>query len=82
MARLEEALGAAPGDAAGALYDLAVESHVPTRLAELGLQEADLHEAAVAAAAEITVNPVPVTVDDLTLLLQHAYEGIRPGRRI
>ena len=31
MARLEEALGAASGDAAGALHDLALESHVPTR---------------------------------------------------
>ncbi len=81
MARLEEALGAAPGDAAGALHDLAVESHVPTRLAELGLREADLHDAAVAGAAEITTNPVPVTVDDLARLLQQAYEGTRPERR-
>ncbi len=82
MARLEEALGAAPGDAAGALHDLAIESHVPTRLSELGLTEADLHEAAVAGAAEITTNPVPVTVDDLDRLLQHAYEGTRPERRV
>ena len=81
MARLEDALGAAPGDAAGALHDLALESHVPTRLSELGLTEADLREAAVAGAAEITVNPVPVTVDDLTRLLQNAYEGTRPERR-
>ena len=65
MARLEEALGAAPGDAAGALHDLAVASHVPTRLADLGLSPDDLDEAAVAGAAEITTNPVPVTVDDL-----------------
>ena len=32
MARLAEALGAASGDAAGALYDLAVASHVPDAL--------------------------------------------------
>ena len=47
-----------------------------------GLTEADLHEAAVAGAAEITTNPVPVTVDDLDRLLQHAYEGTRPERRV
>jgi alcohol dehydrogenase class IV len=81
MARLEEALGAAPGDAAGALHDLALESHVPTRLAELGLSEADLHEAAVAGAAEITVNPVPVTVEALSRLLRDAYDGTRPASR-
>ena len=81
MARLEEALGAAPGDAAGALHDLAVASHVPTRLADLGLSPDDLDEAAVAGAAEITTNPVPVTVDDLARLLRDAYEGTRPAPR-
>jgi alcohol dehydrogenase class IV len=78
MARLDEALGAAPGDAAGALHDLAVESHVPTKLSELGLTDADLDEAAAAGVAEITVNPVPVTIDDLARLLRDAYEGARP----
>jgi maleylacetate reductase len=81
MARLEEALGAAPGDAAGALHDLALESHVPTRLSELGLGADDLVEAAEAAAVEITVNPIPVSVDDLSQLLRDAYEGTRPPAR-
>ncbi len=81
MARLEEALGAAPGDAAGALHDLALESQVPTRLSELGLSAGDLDEAAEAATREITVNPVPVTVDGLARLLRDAYEGTRPPRR-
>ena len=81
MARLEDALGAAPGDAAGALHDLALESHVPTRLSELGLRASDLDEAAEAAAVEITVNPVPVTVESLARLLRDAYEGTRPAAR-
>ena len=81
MARLAEALGAAPGDPAGALWDLAVASHVPTSLADLGLSPDDLDEAAVAGAAEITTNPVPVTVDDLARLLRDAYDGTRPAPR-
>jgi maleylacetate reductase len=81
MARLEEALGAASGDAAGALHDLALESHVPTRLSELGLSADDLDEAAEAGASEITANPVPVTVEGLARLLRDAYEGTRPPRR-
>lgn len=79
MARLEEALGAAPGDAAGALYDLAVESHVPTKLSDLGLPGDALGEVAAAAALEITVNPRPVTADDLAQILRDAYEGVRPA---
>ena len=53
-------------------------SHVPTRLADLGLSPDDLDEAAVAGAAEITTNPVPVTVDDLDSIAQDAYDGTRP----
>ena len=37
MARLADALGVPGGDPAGALWDLAVASHVPTSLADLGL---------------------------------------------
>ncbi|RPI11078.1 MAG: iron-containing alcohol dehydrogenase, partial [Actinobacteria bacterium] len=81
MARLEQALGAAPGDAGGALHDLALESQVPTRLSELGLSAGDLDEAAEAAAVEITVNPVPVTVEGLARLLRDAYDGTRPPLR-
>ena len=46
MARLADALGVPGGDPAGALWDLAVASHVPTSLADLGLREEDLPEAA------------------------------------
>ena len=78
MARLAEALGV-PGDAAGALWDLAVASDVPTSLAALGLTAEDLPEAAERAAREITVNPVPVDAAVLLALLERAYAGVRPG---
>ena len=61
MARLADALGVPGGDPAGALWDLAVASHVPTSLADLGLRRDDLAEAAERAAAEITDNPRPFT---------------------
>ena len=79
MARLAEALGVPGGDPAGALWDLAVASDVPTCLAQLGLREDDLPEAAELAAKEITTNPVPVDAGVLLGLLQRAYAGTRPG---
>ena len=83
MARLADALGVHGGDPAGALWDLAVASNVPTRLADLAgddglLKREDLPGAAHAAAEEITVNPRPVNETDLLDILQHAYEGDRP----
>jgi maleylacetate reductase len=78
MARLAEALGVPGEDPAGALWDLAVASHVPTSLADLGLREEDLPEAAHRAAAEITVNPAPVDEAALAALLHRAYQGERP----
>jgi maleylacetate reductase len=78
MARLSEALGVPGGDPAGALWDLAVASHVPTSLVDLGLTAEDLPEAAGRAAAEITDNPAPVDEAALAGLLQRAYEGARP----
>jgi maleylacetate reductase len=79
MRRLEIALGATPGDAAGALWDLAVDSKVPTSLAQLGLAVDDLPEAARRAAAEITDNPRPFTEADILGLLERAHRGERPS---
>jgi alcohol dehydrogenase class IV len=83
MRRLAEALGVPGGDPAAALWDLAVASHVPTRLADLAgddglLKREDLPGAARAAAEEITVNPRPVNEADLLGILERAYEGERP----
>jgi len=84
MARLAEALGTPGADPAGAMWDLAVASNVPTRLADLTgsegrLQREQLPGAADAAAAEITVNPRPVTRDDLLGILERAFDGHRPS---
>jgi maleylacetate reductase len=83
MARLADALGAHGEDPAGALWDLAHRSQVPTRLADLTgsdgpLQRDLLSEAAAAAAQEITVNPRPVTEADLLGILERAFDGTRP----
>jgi maleylacetate reductase len=78
MARLSRALGVG-GDPAGALWDLAVASNVPTTLADLGLSAGDLPEAAARAAEEIKVNPVPVDEAALRGILERAYAGERPG---
>ena len=83
MARLADALDVRGGDPASALWDLAVASKVPTRLADLAghdglLKRDDLPGAAHAAAEEITVNPRPVDEADLLGILERAYEGERP----
>jgi len=77
MAELARALGV-DGDPAGALWDLAVRSQVPTSLAALGLARDDLGEAATQAAAAITDNPRPFTADDIAGLLERAHAGTRP----
>jgi maleylacetate reductase len=78
MARLAGALGAPDGDAAGALWDLAVASDIPTSLAALGLGRGNLAEAADRAAAEIGENPRPFTTAGLLALLERAFDGRRP----
>ena len=83
MDRLADALGVPGQDPAAALWDLAVASNVPTRLADLSgsdgpLQRDQLPGAADAAASEITVNPRPVDRDDLLGILERAFDGNRP----
>ncbi len=83
MARLAEALDVPGHDPAGALWDLASRSHVPTRLADLHgsrgpLRSTDLAEAAKRAAAEITDNPRPFDETDVLGLLERAFAGQRP----
>ena len=77
---LAQALHADPDDTAGALWDLAVASNVPTSLLQLGLQYDDLGEAAQRATAEITTNPRPFDESDMLGLQQRAYAGERPQR--
>jgi maleylacetate reductase len=78
MLRLSEALGCQAGDEAGALWDLAKRSAVPTSLRALGLESGQLTETAERASKEITTNPRLVTAELLETLLKNAYEGSRP----
>lgn len=78
MALVANALHADPNDAAGAIWDLAVASNVPTSLEQLGLEIADLPEVARRATEEITTNPRPFTESDMLGLLERAYAGERP----
>ncbi len=80
MRMLAEALHTDADDTAGALWDLAVASNVPTSLKQLGLHYDDLGEAAQRATAEITANPRPFDESDMLGLLQRAYAGERPQR--
>jgi maleylacetate reductase len=89
-ARLADALGVSGGDPAAALWDLAVASGVPTRLADLhghdgALRRSDLAAVAEQVAADVAAmpapgNPRPVSADDVLGILQRAFDGFRPGR--
>jgi maleylacetate reductase len=61
-----------------ALWDLAGRLGAPRSLAELGLEETDLAEAAVQVAGQPYANPRPVTADGVRAVLRAAYEGRRP----
>ncbi|MFF7559472.1 maleylacetate reductase [Streptomyces pseudovenezuelae] len=65
-------------DPPGALWDLAGRLGAPRSLAELGLKETDLAQAAVQVAGQPYANPRPVTADGVREVLQAAYEGRRP----
>jgi maleylacetate reductase len=79
MRRVAGALGAADGDAAGALHDLAVAIGAPTDLGAIGMPYDGLDEAAVRAAADTAVNPVPVDTAAVRAMLEQAWRGERPS---
>lgn len=87
MARLATALGVPGDDPARALWDLAVRSDVPTRLADLRgsagpLRRADLAEAARRVVAERVDNPRPYDEADVLDLLERAFDGEPPRSSI
>ncbi|GGL58013.1 maleylacetate reductase [Wenxinia marina] len=67
------------GSVGGGLWDLAQASGAPTRLADLGLSEADLDRAADIALKNRYENPRPFDREDIRRLLQAAWEGTRPA---
>jgi maleylacetate reductase len=88
-ARLAESLGAPGGDPAAALWDLAIASNVPTRLADLKgrdgpLRRDDLAAVAEQVAADVAAlappgNPRPVSAADVLGVLERAFDGVRPS---
>jgi maleylacetate reductase len=82
MARVEAALGAERGDAAGALHDLARALGAPASLAAIGMDAADLDLVAEAAAARVSQRPRPAGQAELRALLRAAWSGERPARTL
>ncbi|MDP2121911.1 MAG: maleylacetate reductase [Hoeflea sp.] len=72
---MEAIFGATPG---AGLWDFAKAAGAPLRLADLGLSETDLDQAAEIAVQNSYANPRPFTQDDIRALLQAAWEGQRP----
>jgi maleylacetate reductase len=62
----------------GALWDLTGRLGAPRSLAELGLKETDLAQAAAQVAGQPYANPRPVTAEGVREVLQAAFEGRRP----
>jgi maleylacetate reductase len=69
------------GGAGAGLWDFATRLGAPTRLADLGLTEADLDRAADAAVRNAYANPRPLERGAIRGLLQAAWEGSRPAER-
>jgi maleylacetate reductase len=76
LGRVARAMGAE--DAARGLYDLAKRIGAPLSLAEIGMPEEGIDEAARAAVASPYPNPRPVEFEGVRALLKEAYRGLRP----
>ncbi len=82
MARIAQALGrngAAGGDPAGGLYDLARNIGAPLSLDAIGMKAEALDDAAQLATQNPYYNPRPIEYAAIRQLLQNAWEGRRPG---
>lgn len=76
MERIARALNAHSGPQA--VYDLALHNGVPVALRDIGMRERDLDKACDIAMQNQYPNPRPLERGALRLLLQNAYEGVRP----
>ncbi|MGW2564544.1 maleylacetate reductase and hydroxyquinol 1,2-dioxygenase domain-containing protein [Streptomyces sp. NPDC001514] len=77
MSRIADALGVA--DAASGLFDLISSLGGPTSLADLGMAEKDLPQAARMATATPYPNPRELTSQGIESLLRDAWQGRRPA---
>lgn len=75
LAPVSDALGDTPGRG---LHALARRLGAPTRLADLGLSEADLEKAASIATKAPYPNPRPFGRDDILTILRAAFSGNHP----
>ena len=76
MARIAKALGVT--DAPTGVYDLATRLGAPTSLAQIGLDEAYVRQAAAQATTKPYPNPRELTADGVVALLYEAWRGERP----
>jgi alcohol dehydrogenase class IV len=76
MARISAAMGVS--DAALGIHDLEKRLNLPLKLADIGMQEADLERAAKIAVDAPYPNPRKVELEPVLRLLRDAYEGRRP----
>ncbi|RFU65104.1 maleylacetate reductase [Peribacillus glennii] len=75
---MARAIGSKEEDVAGSLFDLALALGIPMSLADLGLKEHDLDQAAELAIINTYYNPRPIDKSLIRQLLQYAYQGKRP----
>jgi maleylacetate reductase len=66
-------------EAAGGMWDLAAHLGAPVSLQAIGMERRHLERAADLAAANPYWNPRRITRGGIRELLEHAYEGRRPG---
>jgi alcohol dehydrogenase class IV len=78
MRKLTAAMGVS--DPAAGIYDLEKRLGLPLKLADIGMQEADLERAARIAAEAPYPNPRKVEFEPVLRLLRDAFEGRRPAR--
>ncbi|WP_420753410.1 maleylacetate reductase [Rhodococcus sp. O3] len=77
MARIADALGTESAPAG--VFDLVAAAGGPTTLAELGMREGDLDEAAHLATERRYPNPREITRVGVRRVLAEAFEGVRPA---
>lgn len=78
MRAMARALGTDVNNVAGRLFDLIMSLGVSTSLAEIGMQEEDLDQAAKLATQNPYYNPRPIDEDSIRQLLESAFRGKRP----
>jgi maleylacetate reductase len=76
VGRWADAMGT--DDPAAFVFDLAAGAGLPTSLAELGLSETALDDAAARVVEETSANPRPVDVVSVRAMLADAWHGTRP----